>query len=216
MSHQTTTADLTDRALRCHWTWRPDWTSERRLWWWYLTFAGDTEVQRLAAQARAAIRPDAPVDAVPPRWLHLTLAELGPVDAVPHHVTDECVRRTRAALADVGPVDLEIGRVDTMPGAVVLPVSADGLAEVYDALLSGLQQTLPRPPAQRRFAPHVSVAYVDRDCTRAEVLDPDVVARCRTGRSRADRVGLVEVTRDQRHYRWTTRCELPLRAGSGA
>lgn len=201
-----------DHALRRHWSWRPDWTRERRLWWWYLTFQGDDEVQRLAAEARAAIRPDAPVHAVPPPWLHLTLAELGPVDAVPGPVLDECARRTREHLAAVGPVDLELGPVSTLPGAVVLPVSAGGLTDVYDGLLAALEEELPQPPVQRRFDPHVSVAYVDRACRRADVLDEGIAERCEGGRSRTDRVSLVEVTRDQRHYRWTTRCEVPLGA----
>jgi 2'-5' RNA ligase len=203
--------DPADRALRGHWSWRPDWTRERPFWWWYLTFEADAELGRLAAAARSAIRPEAPVDAIPPRWLHLTLAEVGAVDAVPDQLTDECARMTRAYLADVGPIDLQVGRVSTMPGAVVLPVSASGLGEVYDGLAAALRETLPNPPVQRRFHPHVSVAYVDRDCRRGDVLDDEIVERCRPGRSRTDRVSLVEVTRD-RHYRWTTRCEVSLPA----
>jgi len=199
-------------ALRRHWSWRPDWTRERRLWWWYLTFQGDDEVQRLAAEARAAIRPDAPVHAVPPPWLHLTLAELGAVEAVPGPVLDKCARRAREHLADVGPVDLEVGPVSTLPGAVVLPVSASGLTQVYDGLVAALHDELPQPPVQRRFDPHVSVAYVDRACRRADVLDDEIVERSQGGRTRTHRVSLVEVTRDQRHYRWTTRCDVSLRA----
>jgi 2'-5' RNA ligase len=213
MPARTKVADPADRALRCHWRWRPDWTRDRRHYWWYLTFEHDAEVQRLAAAARRALRRDAPVAPVPARWLHLTLAELGPLDAVPGHVADDCARLAAAYLAETGPVDLEVGRVSTMPGAVVLPVTSSALTEVYDGLLAALGDLLPQPPAQRRFAPHVSVAYVDRDCRRSEVLDDEVVERCAPGRSRADRVSLVEVTRDQRHYRWSTRCALPLRTG---
>jgi 2'-5' RNA ligase len=75
-----------------------------------------------------------------------------------------------------------------------------------------LEEALPRPPEQRRFDPHVSVAYVDRDCRRTDVLDDELAAACGPGRLRADRVSLVEVTRDQRHYRWRTRCAVPLPA----
>jgi 2'-5' RNA ligase len=200
-----------DRKLRRHWTWRPDWTRERRLWWWYLTFESDREVQRLAAEARTAIRRHAPVQIVPARWLHLTLAEVGHVNAIPRRVADECARLTGEYVADLAPIDLQVGRITTMSGAIVLPVSATGLEELHDRLIAALHETLPQPPVQRRFEPHVTVAYVDRDCRRADVLDDEIVETCEPGRSSTDRVSLAEVSRDQRHYRWTSRCEVSLR-----
>jgi 2'-5' RNA ligase len=182
------------------------------MWWWYLTFESDPEVRRLAAGARAAIRPEAPVRVVPEGWLHLTVAEVGHLDAVPRRLLDRCARLAREYLADLPAIDLRVGLPATMPGAVVLPVSADGLVEVYDRLVAALEETMPRQPVQRAFEPHVSVAYVDRDCRRADVLDEEVVERCEPGWSRAAQVSLVEVTRDDRHYRWTSRCQVPLTA----
>jgi 2'-5' RNA ligase len=201
-----------DAELIRHWGWRPDWTRERRCWWWYATFESDAEVQGLAADARAAIRPDAPVDVVPPRWLHLTIAEVGYEDVLPRRLAYECARRANERLADQAPIDLQVDPVGTMPGAVVLPVSGAGLAGVYDGLVAAVRETLPEQPEGRPFAPHVSIAYVARDCRPAEVLDETHADRCATGRSRLSRVSLVEVTRERSHYRWTPRCQAPLRA----
>lgn len=201
-----------DEELTQHWSWRPDWTRERRSWWWYATFESDAAVQRLAAEARTAIRPDAPVDVVPGRWLHLTIAEVGYVDAVPRGLAYECARRAHERLLDVASTELRLGPVDTMPGAVVLPVTGAGLTEVHDGLLTAVQETLPVQPEGRPFEPHVSVAYVARDCRPDDVLDDAVADRCATGRSRLSRVSLVEVTRERSHYRWTPRCQVHLRA----
>lgn len=204
--------ETTDEMLVRHWSWRPDWTHERRSWWWYATFETDSAVQGLAADARAAIRPDAPVDVVPDRWLHLTIAEVGYADTVPRRFAYECARQAHGRLADVPPVDLEVGPVDTMPGAVVLPVGGAGLARVHDALAAAVRETLPEQPEGRPFVPHVSVAYVARDCRPADVLDDRVADGCASGRARLSRVSLVEVTRERCHYRWTPRCQVPLRA----
>ncbi|MBA2953542.1 hypothetical protein GON03_04400 [Nocardioides sp. MAH-18] len=197
-----------------HWSWRPDWTRERRSWWWYATFESDPEVQGLASEARSAIRADAPVDEVPARWLHLTLSEVGYADTVPRRLAYECARRAHHRLVDVPPIDLQVGPVATMPGAVVLPVSGAGLADVHDGLVAAVRETLPEQPEGRPFDPHVSVAYVARDCRPGDVLDDAGSDRCAPGRSRLTRVSLVEVTRDHGHYRWTPRCQVSLRAPS--
>ena len=204
--------EASNEELSRHWSWRPDWTSERRNWWWYATFESDPVVQGLAADARSAIRPDAPVDVVPARWLHLTLAEFGYADTIPRQLAYECARRAQQRLVDQAPIDLWVEPVSTMAGAVVLPVSGAGLAEAYDGLVAALRETLPEPPEQRPFEPHVSVAYVARDCHPADVLDDRIADRCAPGRSRLSRVSLVEVTRERGHYRWTPRCQVPLRA----
>ena len=204
-----------DGLVAQHWGWRPDWTPERRNWWWYATFAHDPSVRRLAAAARAVIKPWAPVDLVSDRWLHLTVAELGYAADFPRDLAYECARRAHTNLARLGTFDLQLGPVDTMPGAVVLRAHADPLRDLYDGLVEVIDDLRPGRVRQRPFDPHVSVAYLHRDCRRGELLSDEVLgtrpsAPRLTGTTRLDRLTLVEVVRDERHYRWTPRCVLTL------
>jgi hypothetical protein len=43
--------------MRNHWWWRPGWDVGRRYYTWHLTFGGQHDVHRLAAEYRAAIAP---------------------------------------------------------------------------------------------------------------------------------------------------------------
>jgi 2'-5' RNA ligase superfamily len=194
--------------LSQHWSWRPEWTATRRSWWWYATSEHDVTVNELAAAARGALEPEAPVDVIPPRWLHLSLAEVGFADDLPRPVPYECAHAARPALAGLRPLDLRVGPVTTMSGALVLDVRATGLDDVHGALLTAMAGTLGRPPEQRPFVPHVSVAYLHHDCDPSEVLDETRTEASRTGSTRLYEVALVEVVRDRRHYRWTPRCRL--------
>jgi 2'-5' RNA ligase len=197
------------RALTQHWSWRPEWTPERRSWWWYGTFEHDTAVRRLAGRARTVLRPGAPVDVVPTPWLHLTLAEIGYAADFPRHLAYETARTAQANLTDLAPVELHVGPVTAMPGAVVLRVRGSGLRELHELLVSALPDAIPRKPVQRAFDPHVSVAYIGRDCTSREVLAANRREELQ-GTTRLDHVSLVEVVRDKRHYRWTPRCRISL------
>lgn len=201
------------QVLSGHWGWRPEWTAEHRVWWWYATFENVPAVRRLAAQTRNALKPDAPVDVVPTRWLHLTLAEVGGSASVPRPLAYEAARRAVAPLAELPPVDIQVGPLRTMPGAVALGVHGGGLQQVYERLVTAIPDELPERPVQRPFDPHVSIAYLARDCRSSDLLPCDA----RTGallhlsvKATLDHVTLVEVVRDRGHYWWTPRCRVPL------
>lgn len=207
---------MSPHLLTDHWSWRPDWTPERRNLWWYARFAADTGVQRLARVIQGAISPDAPIDPIPGPWLHLSLAEVGYAEDVPPPEAHECARSARRRLAGTGPMTLTVGPVSAMPGAVVLEVSAPGLDDLHDRLVATMADTLTSPPAQRRFVPHISVAYVRDRCARDDVFDRAAV---RSGdvpldatlRTELNEIALVEVVRDRRHYRWSPRHPVALR-----
>jgi 2'-5' RNA ligase len=200
--------DVPDDLLTGHWDWRPDWTAERRNWWWYATFEADSTVQRLVSNVQKAIRPSAPVDRIPLRWLHLSLAEVGYVADLPPAVPYECARAAREALAEMRPSSLRVGPVVAMRGALVLGVRASHLEEIHDGLMAAVAATSTHPPVQRPFAPHVSVAYVRHSCSSADVFEntptPEVAS------TQLTEIALVEVVRGRRHYRWTPRHRLAL------
>lgn len=207
--------ELSSSQLTSHWDWRPEWTSERPNLWWYATFESDPTVRRLARDVQETIRPGAPVDPIPLRWLHLSLAEVGYVADVPAAVAHECVSAAREALAATEGVPLSVGPATAMPGAVVLDVRAPVLGELQDNLVTALASTVRHPPAQRPFAPHISVAYVRTACTREDVLDGTSMRQGeppteQTATTRLADIALVEVVRDQRHYRWVPRHRVSL------
>ena len=202
--------DERHRDLTRHWSWRPEWTSERRCWWWYGTFEHDVAVRRLVGEARAVIKPGSPVDIVPTRWLHLTLAEVGYAADFPRELAYEAARDAQERLASVAAVDLQVGPLATMPGAVVLRVGGSGLQQLHELLVSASPVSSPQKPVQRLFDPHISVAYVGRDCCSSEVLPGSYADELGEVTTRLKHVSLVEVVRDERHYRWTPRCRISL------
>jgi hypothetical protein len=64
-----------------HRAWRPEWTPERPRLLWYLTFEDQPAVRDLAAPTSAALA-ETSADVIPPRWLHLTLCDIGFADEV--------------------------------------------------------------------------------------------------------------------------------------
>lgn len=200
--------------LTDHWSWRPDWTAERSDWWWYAPFGADPTVRQLARAAQAAIRPDAPVDRVPSHWLHLSLAEVGYVADLPPTVAEECARAAQHALSRTRPVTLTVGPVSVMPGAVVLHLRSPELLELQDQLVASIALSVSRPPVQRPFMPHISVAYVRQRCTTDDVFDGQSMEtdlfRGESFAAELREIALVEVVRDQHHYRWTPRHRLCL------
>jgi 2'-5' RNA ligase len=208
---------MSGSRLTDHGTWRPDWTAERRNSWWYAAFGSDPTVRQLARVAQAAIRPDAPVDRIPSRWLHLSLAEVGYAADVPPAAARECARAAQLALSPTRPVTLSVGPVSIMPGAVVLAVRSPELVELHDQLVASMALSLSRPPAQRPFMPHISVAYVRLDCAIEDIFDrpaleggPGQVLAQGSVSTELTEIALVEVARDRRYYRWTPRHRLGL------
>ena len=208
-AYQTDTSRLGE-----HWRWRPEWRRDRACLWWYLTFEDAPAVRGLARRAKELLGPAPQLDLIPSSWLHLTLLEVGFDDEVPTATVDSVVDTTRRALADFPGFDLGLGPVRSLPGAVVLPAHADALEPLHERLTDAVlaARGADAVGALRAFVPHVSVAYVNRDCDPHEVMAPlDGADLSSPSPSAAvTRVRLAAVTRERRHYQWTTRAVVPL------
>jgi 2'-5' RNA ligase len=197
-----------------HWRWRPEWRRDRACLWWYLTFEDAAAVRGLARRAQDLLGRTPQLDLIPFPWLHLTLLEVGFADEVPAATVDHVADTTRRALEDFPGFDLDLGPVHSLPGAVVLEAQGDALHALHerltDALLAARGADAVR--ALRAFVPHVSVAYVNRDCDRHEVMGPLDGADLSSPSPSATVTGvrLAAVTRERRHYQWTTRAAVPL------
>jgi 2'-5' RNA ligase len=197
-----------------HWRWRPDWKHDRACLWWYLTFEAAPAVRALARRVQDLLGGAPQLDLIPSPWLHLTLLEVGFADEVPATTVDRVAQLARAELEDFTSFDLELGPVRPMPGAVVLQARGKALAPLHERLTDAVRtaQAGDAAGAPRTFVPHVSVAYVNRDCDPGEVLGPLDGAELPSSSPTATvgSVRLAAVTRKRRHYQWTTRAVVPL------
>jgi 2'-5' RNA ligase len=202
-----------------HWQWRPDWLQDRACLWWYLTFEDAPAVRDLARRVQALLRPAPQLDLVPLPWLHLTLLEVGFADEVPAETVDRVVRAAHEGLADFPRVDLDLATVRAMPGALVLEAHSRGLRSLHERLTDAVLRVRGAEGVRGlcAFVPHVSVAYVNRDCAAHEVLGPldGVDVSTPSPSATVRRVRLAAVTRQRRHYQWTTRAVVPLGASRG-
>jgi 2'-5' RNA ligase len=197
-----------------HWRWRPDWHQDRACLWWYLTFEDYPAVRDLARRVQDLLGRAPQLDLIPSRWLHLTLAEVGFADQLSPATVDRVVRATREALEGFPSFDVDLGPASPLPGAVVLQARADSLAPLHERLIDGLlaARGADAVGALRAMVPHVSVAYVNRDCDPHDVMGPldGAVLPSPSPSARVGRVRLAAVTRRRRHYQWTTRAVIPL------
>lgn len=203
---------LATRTLQDHWRWRPEWGPDRPGLWWYLTFDDKPEVGALGERIGAALAGCTAVDVVPAQHLHLTLRELGYLHDLTADEIDRAAEAAHAQLAEVPAFELELASPDSLHSAVVVKAQPSQPIQQLRACLPGRE---PRPGSVAYGAspavllPHVSVAYVNRDCSEPEVMNR-VPREVPPVRVRVDRVALVAVTRRERHYQWIVEHEVPL------
>jgi 2'-5' RNA ligase len=200
-------------ALHDHWEWRPDWALERPCLMWYVTFARKPALARLARQLHARLAGVGSLDLIPVPWLHLTLDEVGFVDALSPHQVEEVVESVRVAVAGWSTTTLTLGPVTTMEDSVVLRAGPTSrLTDLHHRLASGTTLALGREEAHdpEGFHPHVSLAYANRTCDPQDVLAPLAATVTRLVDVEVSHLALVAATRRDRHYQWTVCAEVPL------
>jgi 2'-5' RNA ligase len=197
-----------------HWRWRPDWRQDRACLWWYLTLEDPHAVRGLVRRVQHLLGRAPQLDLIPFPWLHLTLLEVGFADEVPSATVDRVLDKTQAALEDFPSFDIELGPVRSMRGAVVLQAEGNALDPLHERLTVAALEARGADAigTLRAFVPHVSVAYVNRDCDPREVMGPldGVDLSSPSPSATVTRVRLAAVTRRRRHYQWTTRAVVPL------
>jgi 2'-5' RNA ligase len=204
----------TARELHDHWLWRPEWTPDRTCLYWYLTFQGDEITSAVGEPVLEEIRRTTWLDAIPPRWCHVTLSDVGFADELEasdaHRVHDAVAR----SVSDERRLSLSLGPVLTDHSAVVLATGPLGrLRGIRSAVRRATSDVLGDRHADVHrdlFWPHVSLGYVNRSVDTATVerlLDPlpEVDTRVDVGA-----LTLVAVTRRDRHYQWEVRAQVEL------
>jgi 2'-5' RNA ligase len=203
--------------LQDHWTWEPQWTRERPRYLWYLTFEDQPRLADVAAGPTDALARTQCVDVVPPRWRHLTLADIGFADELEEPVVDAVTSAVRDTLHDRPPLRLELGPVRTMGDSVVLAAGpVDELRELRERVWDATAEAgaSPRLRTDPEFSPHVSLCYLN-DRTDAHAVMDVVASLPRTSAEvRCDRLTQALVRRTDGHYQWSARAQLCLRAAT--
>lgn len=198
--------------FRDHSKWRPDWTADRPRLLWYLTFEDHAEFHAAATVMDAALA-DCNADVVPPRWLHMTLTDVGFIDELDDRVVHASSRRVVDAVRGMAPQEVTLGPLGALPGAVVLMAGpARQLLRLRERVRRATARAgIPVPDdLDGPFVPHVSLCYMRRDSDHDRLRHVVEACEPRTVTVRCDRVSQVVVSRTNGHYEWQLLAEAPL------
>ncbi|MFJ6569504.1 2'-5' RNA ligase family protein [Streptomyces sp. NPDC091292] len=192
-------------SMRNHWWWRPGWSVGRRFYTWHLTFEGQQDVHRLAAEYRETLEPLGDIlTPIPDQWLHLTMQGIGFVGEVKEQDVHAVVDAARPRLAAIPAFDVQIGPHVTDPEAILLHVHPDGpVRSIRDAIRAAMNEVLGEvPESADAFIPHVSVAYSASDGP-AEPIDRALAgADLPPANARISSAELIVIHRDHQMYEW--------------
>lgn len=192
-------------TMRNHWWWRPGWSVGRRFYTWHLTFDGQDDVHRLAAEYRSALAPlGAALTPIPDKWLHLTMQGVGFVGEAEEEDVQAIADAARDRLATVPAFDLRIGPAVLDPEAVLLEVEPEGpVRAVRDAIREAIGAVLGDVPEKAdSFTPHVSVAYSNSEGPAAPIAQVLGGLGIMPARARISAAELIVINRDNKMYEW--------------
>ncbi|MBK3567049.1 2'-5' RNA ligase family protein [Streptomyces sp. MBT62] len=199
--------------MRNHWWWRPGWSVGRRFYTWHLTFEGQDDVHRLAAEYRSALAPlGDTLTPIPDQWLHLTMQGIGFVGETKEQDVHTIVDAAQTRLASIPAFDVQIGPAVLDPEAVLLRVHPDGpVRAIRNAIRDSIGDVLGEVPEKAEgFTPHVSVAYSAGDGPVEPIGQILTGLDVTPARARISRAELIVIHRDNQMYEWETFANVPL------
>jgi 2'-5' RNA ligase len=186
---------------------------------WHLTFEHATALHRLAAAYQERLATLGGSNPVPLRWLHLTVQDVGYVDATPDGLVASIVEATAARLRELRPFEVTFGEpLVVEESIVVLPTPAEPIRAVADAIRRGVADAAGGGPAAGGrdqapgFWPHVSLAYVNRDGPARPYVAKLAEVHTATATVRIAAATLIvqdRVLDPDWVYRWTVRATAP-------
>ncbi|GHE38101.1 2'-5' RNA ligase family protein [Streptomyces capitiformicae] len=200
-------------TMRNHWWWRPGWSVGRRFYTWHLTFEGQDDVHRLAAEYRSALAPLGDIlTPIPDQWLHLTMQGIGFVGEAKEQDVHAIAEASRVRLAAIPAFDLQLGPAVLDPEAVLLRAEPDGpVRNIRDGIRDAIQDVLGEAPEKADgFTPHVSVAYSAADGPAAPIAQILAETDVASARARITAAELIVIHRDNQMYEWESFKEVPL------
>jgi 2'-5' RNA ligase len=185
----------------------------RRFYTWHLTFDGQDDVHRLAAEYRSALAPLGDVlTPIPDRWLHLTMQGIGFVGETKEQDLIAIVDAARTRLAAVPAFDVQIGPEVLDPEAVLLHVHPDDpVRTVRSAIRKAIGDVVGEVPEKAEgFTPHVSVAYSAGDGSKDPIAQVLADLNLTPAHAHISTAELIVIHRDNQMYEWETFAKVPL------
>ncbi|WP_371655426.1 MULTISPECIES: 2'-5' RNA ligase family protein [unclassified Streptomyces] len=198
--------------MRDHWWWRPGWSVGRSFYTWHLTFEGQPDVHRFAADYRAALGPVGGLDLIPDEWLHLTMQGLGFVGEFPESAATAIEQAARRRLAEVPAFEVTLNAPIVDPEAILVPVRPDApVRAVRDAIRAAVGDVLPEVPERAEgFTPHVSLGYSHGTGPAEPYVKALATLDVEPARARISHAELILINRDDLMYEWTPFAKVPL------
>ncbi|MDQ0683657.1 2'-5' RNA ligase [Streptomyces achromogenes] len=200
-------------TMRNHWWWRPGWSVGRRFYTWHLTFEGQDDVHRLAAEYRSALAPlGDSLTPIPDEWLHLTMQGIGFVGETKEQDVHSIVDAAQTRLTAIPAFDALIGPAVLDPEAVLLHVHPDGpVRAVRNAIREAIGDVLGEVPEKATgFTPHVSVAYSAQDGAAQPIAQVLSGLNVTPAHARISTAELIVIHRDNKMYEWEPFATVPL------
>ncbi|MGW4412851.1 2'-5' RNA ligase family protein [Nonomuraea sp. NPDC004702] len=208
--------------VRPHWWPRQGWRPGRLIYTWHLTFERAPQLHQLAECYQSALSMLDGHNAIPARWLHLTMQSVGFVDEVPGELLDQVVNAVSERLSHLAPIELTFHRpVVTSEAVVLTPAHAEPLHQIWTDIRTGIAEVTgnaPTAPEQAKgFRPHVSLTYFNRPGPAKTYIDMLNAVNADATNVSVEEVALIvqnRVLEPEWLYRWNVHATVPLGAHS--
>jgi hypothetical protein len=162
------------KRLVNHWAHLPEWWTGRRLWVFYLTFAGQPDLHAAVHTYQRSLEGIDQLDLVHETWLHTTIQGITFADELRPDEIVAVQEEARAAIGRVGLPALTVSRAVLDNDAISMPVDpVDEIVDLRAELRACVTRTLGAdklyqlPQPLGGFRPHISIAYVNTDVPEA-------------------------------------------------
>jgi 2'-5' RNA ligase len=194
-------------ALDDHSSWRPKWTPGRTCLYWYVTFRRDEIVRAVGHEVLDLVRGTSWLDAVPPEWFHVTIADVGFSDRLEPSDAESVLAAVAEALTAEHALRLTLGPVRTTATAVVLGAGPlrrlrDLKSRVRRATTAAIGERHQDFHRRTQFWPHVTLGYAHEAVPEATLNRFRESLPAVDGRVDVEALTLVAVTREVHGYRW--------------
>jgi 2'-5' RNA ligase len=161
--------------MRDRWASRAEPAAGQGTVYWHVLMSRYPQAREAATAAQSVLRRLPGFHLTPEAWLHMTLFVAGSTEDIgaPNRLA-EMTANVRAAVQDMEPIELTVGRVLYHPEAIMLAVEpVNPLRRLRDRVLDASATTVQEVDAlpSSAWVPHMTVAYSTAGQAAAPIID---------------------------------------------
>lgn len=150
--------------MRDRWKNRADTPPGKGTVYWHILMGGYPEVRSLAQKAQNQLAKFPGLHMTPLDWLHMSTLVVGSTDAIKSNQMHEMLKTASAALAEVPPISVTLGKVLYHPEAIMLGVEHnEDLSPILDAAAAAAKSVVGREghttSGPGTWIPHMTLCY---------------------------------------------------------